>query len=153
MARCNIYSSSFNWRLVNGTDILHVHDQPVLSYMIGFTVASHILESTTITSQAGLPYLVKDITFHPFIHEFERIQAALAEIGRADNFNMRCYNGGVKIASRLRPVGGSGYGAGPSTPGKWYSFCEILLFIDSITSTHSSRPIWSNSWRKFLVIS
>ncbi len=117
LARCNIYASSFNWRTVNGTVILHVGGNPVLGYMVGFATSSNILESTTITSQTGVDFLVKDMTFHPFIHEFDRIQAALAEISGADFFNMRCYNGGVKIGSRLRPAGRSR--AGPSaTHGK-----------------------------------
>ncbi len=117
LARCNIYASSFTWRTVNGTVILHVGGNPILGYMVGFTTSSNILESTTITSQTGVDFLVKDMTFHPFIHEFERIQAALAEISSADFFNMRCYNGSVKIGSRLRPA--SGNRAGPSaSPGK-----------------------------------
>lgn len=113
LARCNIYSSHFNWRSVHGTNVLHVGDLPVLCYMVGFAKSSSILKPTMVGNTGNH---VKDVSFHPLsAHEWERNLSALAYLADVDSIQVRCWGDALKIQTRIRAADGPS--AGPSNQG------------------------------------
>lgn len=76
MARCNPHSPHFNWRNVNGAQILFWGDLPALCFMAGFCKSSSILEPTMVGNTGNH---AKDVSLHPLsAHEWERNLTGIA---------------------------------------------------------------------------
>lgn len=118
LSRCNIYSSVFNWRIVQGTEILHVRDQPVLCYMVGFAKTSNILEPIPLGSTGKH---IKEVTFQPSVHELPRCLAALAYLTNKDDMSLRCWDGAVKVTTRQRNIDGNASGTSSARSRRSYS--------------------------------
>ncbi len=106
LARANIFSSQFNWRLVRGSDILHLGDVPVMSYMMGFVNTSNILYPVSLGST---PFEHTQLVLMPLIHEWDRLAAALSYLAKKQ-ISLNCFKGGVNIHSRTRSAATQGSG-------------------------------------------
>lgn len=100
LSRCNIYTSLFNWRFLSTTtDLLYYGNVPILSFIVGFAEGSNLTKPTLLRTKQ----LVKDVTLHPFGHEFERLAAAIAHLADDDRPRLRCFDNGLKIQTGQKP--------------------------------------------------
>ncbi len=107
LARANIFSNKLTWRSLKGSDILHVGDVPVMSYMMGFVKSSNILYPVSLGATV---YEHTQVVLMPLIHEWDRLAAAISHLANKKVISLNCFKGGVNIHSRTRAASNQGSG-------------------------------------------
>lgn len=141
LSRSNIYCRLFNWRTFAGSEMLCYGEKPIQSFLIGFAKTSCLREPY------GLPNgnVVKDVTLHPFCHEYERFCSAVAHLIGC-RAHLRCFDNGVKIQTRQRPSNAgqaapAGKFAGPSSGRKSSLLLVRVCCLTSLCQKRLRSPL------------